>query len=316
MKVILNSDILYHHGTVVRELSRGLGGLFEACVKNGHEIVVPLTARLEFDRHQREQADEERRRLSAAYGLLDRYEVAHNRPDPSSIVVEPDLLVLISTSGAAAAELPPTPDDLADAHLRASLHLSPHPPKAKSDEMRDLVIWAQAVRLAQDSSDGALLISRDEVHVHARGDTEAAAAGLVRVASVEEALEFFEVRTPAGQIIEDLLSRAWSSARSANATLPASALVKSVSHPVFIQGKSGLAVASASIRLVGGEEALHATVRFTLEEDEIRAVDLSDLRLGEASLPDISVGVAIPVELDPQTPTDDDLASLREVLDK
>lgn len=314
MKVILNSDILYHRGTLVRELGRGLKELFEACIANDHEIVIPLTSKLEFDRHQREEAEEERRRLRAAYALLDNYHIDHGADDPGSAIVEPDLLALVSASGVKVTELPPDGTALADAHERAALHLPPHPPKSKSDEMRDLVIWSQSLGLARGDPDGALLISRDEVHVHPRGDAEAFGAGLVRVSSVEEALEFFEVRTPAGRIIEDLLRRAWAGLTAHENALPQAVVVKRVSNATFRQGEGSIDRASASIRATAGESVLESVAWFTLDRGVLVNAELSDVRFDGAEMGSMAASLNLPIETLVAVPADDDIASLREVL--
>jgi hypothetical protein len=63
----------------------------------------------------------------------------------------------------------PKLEDYRNAERRACLHLSPQPPETKSDEMRDLVIWEVALRVAK--RDGkAILVSRDHVHSDERGD--------------------------------------------------------------------------------------------------------------------------------------------------
>lgn len=67
---------------------------------------------------------------------------------------------------------------------RNCLHLSPQPPETKSDEMRDLVIWEVALRVAK--RDGkAILVSRDHVHSDERGEA-AEACGLLRVQSLDD----------------------------------------------------------------------------------------------------------------------------------
>ncbi|MGZ4302715.1 MAG: hypothetical protein ACXVFF_14140 [Gaiellaceae bacterium] len=316
MKVVLNSDVLYHRGTLVRgELGRGLRELFVACAAKGHEVVIPLTTRLEFDRHQSEQVVAERRRLAEAYAMLNRYEVEFAESDPAAVVVAPDLIALIAESGVTVEEWPPENGDFVDAHRRASMREAPHPPESKSDEMRDLVIWAQAVRLARADADGALLISRDEVHVHERGDEEASECGLVRVRSVEEALEFFEVRTPAGRMIEDLLGRVWDGLRAEDDGLPLAVMVKSVTNATFRQGEAGLAAASASIKGSAAGDVVEGDVSFELGAGVITRAGLSNLKIGGADREGVTADLDVPSGLEPEAQADDDLEALREVLE-
>jgi hypothetical protein len=78
----------------------------------------------------------------------------------------------------------PKLEDYRNAERRACLHLSPQPPETKSDEMRDLVIWKVALRVAK--RDGkAILVSRDHVHSDERGEA-AEACGLLRVQSLDD----------------------------------------------------------------------------------------------------------------------------------
>jgi hypothetical protein len=201
MKVLLNSDILFQTHLATKGLSRDLQTLFQACVDNGHGLVIPLTSKLEFDRNQAEHAARERRRIDDAYKTLDKYGIQHEEAPAIDRVKLPDLMWLIQESGVEASLEDPTEEDLREAHRRACLHENPHPPDAKTDEMRDLVIWMIALRISK-AEGGALLISRDEVHTHSRGDKEALDSGLIRVDSLEKALDYFEVETPAGQWVK------------------------------------------------------------------------------------------------------------------
>jgi hypothetical protein len=313
VKVILNSDVLYHSGTVVRDLRRGLCELFSACRDRGHEVVIPLTARLEFDRHQRQQVEAEQRRLAEAYELLERYGVDHGADDPGAVVTEPDLIGLIRATGVTVEEAEPTSEDLWEAHRRAALHESPHPPDSKSDEMRDLVIWLQALRLASAEDEGALLVSRDVVHIHARGDEEAGASKLIRVSSVEEGLEFFEVRTPAGRIIEELVGRSWEALRAVQVDLPDALVVKSVADASFVQGETGVASASASIKADSAAGAVEAQVRFSVEAGRIASAELNDLKVAGNERPMVVAQPDIDSGLPVESPLED-LAALREVV--
>ncbi len=168
MQVILNSDVMYHHDRLVREqLSAPMQKLATTCKQRGHTILIPETARLEFDRHQAEMAEKERQRLRTACATLDEHGIGHDSVDFEGIVSPRSLISMIAAAGGAVTEIAPTLGDYQDAHRRAALHEAPHPPDTKSDEMRDLIIWAQALRIARD--EGALLICRDKVHTHSMG---------------------------------------------------------------------------------------------------------------------------------------------------
>jgi hypothetical protein len=235
--VILNSDVLWQRG-VVRQLSQRLLPLFAECSASHHEVILPLTARLEFDRVQLKAVKEERGKLTEVYGLLRGYGVPFEPRKPDEVVALPDLPALIRETGAVLIELEPTHSEYSEAHRRAALHELPLPSDPKSDEMRDLVIWQQSLRLASEGG-GALLLSRDHVHVHHRGDPEADSAGLVRVSSPEAALEYLNVRTPGGQLIEELLRHAWEDVTLGVDYLPDRLVLFRVLEPTFIQGKVG-----------------------------------------------------------------------------
>jgi hypothetical protein len=242
MKIILNSDILHDEQLVVDNVSKRLQKLFRACAEMGHIIVIPLTALLEFGREQSELAEKTIARLESAYSLLDRFKIPYTRVEPREAVKPPDLVKLIQKSGVRVMVEEPTMEDFMEAHRRTCLHECPHPPDAKSHEMRDLVIWMIALRLASQDG-GALLISGDKVHVHSRGDDEAVSVHLERVRSIEEALDYSNIETPAGRLIKQLLAPVWSDLVEAGLPLTSQMSLMGVSQIRFVQGSRGLSSA-------------------------------------------------------------------------
>jgi hypothetical protein len=208
MRVVLNSDVLFHQALVRERLSQGHVAFFEACKVGQHEVVVPLTSKLEFDRYQAQRRRETISSIRQAYGKLRRYEVPFEERDADELVPQPDLVELIKALGAEVNVVEPTDEELREAHRRACLHEAPHPPDAKSDEMRDLVIWMVALRVARESG-GAVLVSRDNVHVGPAGDEEARRVDLVRRRTMDDALAYFGVATPVGQALLDVLISSW-----------------------------------------------------------------------------------------------------------
>jgi hypothetical protein len=314
MKVILNSDVLHHPHTLVREqLGRSLPALFEACRDRNQEIIVPLTTRLEFDRHQSERAEFERDEIRKAYKLLG--SVGHDieEGDLDELVKPSSLIDLIQQHGVRVSELDPTYDELQEAHRRAALHELPHPPDAKSDEMRDLVIWAQAVNVARREG-GAILVSMDHLHTHERGDAEANEVGLVRLKTVDAVLEHFDVQTPAARRIDELLRAAWPSLHDAEPTLPAEIDVTKVSRASFLQGDVGLARASADVTVTAGNgEQVEASVEFEFDGGRVRAVRLDDLRVSGNALQMAEATPNLVVDHEDQ-PSPGRLAELRAIL--
>lgn len=277
MKIILNSDILRDERLIIDKLPKRLQALFRACAKRGHSIVIPSTTLLECNRHQSQLVGETISQLENAYSLLDRFKIPHTRFEPSKVIKEPDLVGLIHNLGVEVVVEEPTIEDFQEAHKRACLHALPHPGDAKSDEMRDLLIWMIALRLALQDG-GALLISRDRVHVNPRGDDEAIQARLVRVASIEEALEYFDVATPAGSLIEQLLQPVWNDLINAGLPVTRPMSLTGISQCRFVQGVRGPSFASCILKAKAtGGETLQAATEIHADDGLISQVIVSDI---------------------------------------
>lgn len=304
MKVIINSDIIYHSQLVTDNVSEPLQALFRACSETGHTIIIPLTTLYEFDRQQSELVQKEISKLEGAYELLDKFKIRYSRIEPSKVVKQPDLTGLIKQYAMNVIVEEPVFEDLREAHKRACLHQSPHPPNIKSDEMRDLVIWVIALRLASRDG-GALLISRDEVHTHERGDNEANQVRLVRVRSVEEALEFLDVETPAGRLIKELLEMVWVDLLDAGLPLTPMFSLMGISGARFIQGVHGPSLVSFTFKAKTPDgRMIQALARIDTVDGIITRATLSEITVeGEAwqekPLPlVISTNKAFSLELD------------------
>lgn len=313
MHVLLNSDVLWASDLWRGRLPRRMQLLVDACRKQGNVILVPETAQLEFDRSQSELVDQRRAELDAAYATLAKFGITYDHQAADTVISPPDLLGLIAATGVTAEVVSPVLEDFQEAHRRACLHLPPQPPDAKSDEMRDLVIWMIAIRVAQHNG-GALLISRDEVHTHHRGDSEADQAQLVRVRSFEEALEYFEVETPAGQLFRRLMVPVWPELERAGLPLSDVPTVLSVSNSLFVQGDDGLASASCTVKVRTTDgKILSANVEIEVSAGRQHAT------LTKISIDNQVQDGAVSVETDyPQELTansDNELAELRQVLE-
>lgn len=314
MKVILNSDVMRHENAlVVGELMRPLRTPFAACRAGRHDVVIPLTSRYEFDHHQVEMVPKVRTQLADAYKLLDKYGVTYTPLDPAMLKV-PDLIDKIRKTGVSVTELHPIIEDYNDAHRRAALHLSPRSPDGKSDEMRDLVIWAQALRVARENR-GALLIANDKLLRNPEDDAEANSVGLVRVATVEEALEHLEVRSAAGRLFESLLTAAWPDLVAQQPKLPRDLALRSAADLHFVQGETGIESAKGTIRAtVQGNQVMTARATIRLKDNVITEGRLEALRL--ASDPELTEVIARPQRQWSEDAADVEanLAMLREVL--
>ena len=194
MRIILNSDVVHTD----RRWSEGLPAHIEwfcrAVAAAGAVLVLPRTVLWEDERHQTTLDSAQVRKAEEAIATLK----SLNIPLPAIAVpnvVGVGLVDALRSTGASVEVEEPGLEDYREAEKRAALHLAPHPPLGDSDEMRDLVIWQVALRVAKRDG-SALIVSRDEVHVHERGSGEAAAALLHRAKRFEEAVEVLLQNSP------------------------------------------------------------------------------------------------------------------------
>jgi len=281
VKIILNSDILFNTFLIKNNLSKNFQELFSICQKKGHVIIIPLTTLLEFDRAQLESLNTKTLKLEKAYMLLESLNIKFTRVEPPEVIKKPDLIELVKKSGVEVRVENPTNDDYLEAHKRACLHECPHAPEKKSDEMRDLIIWMIALRYAQQDGN-AILISRDEVHVNPRGDNEANSVGLIRFKSEEEVLEYFEVETPAGKLIKQLIKPIWEDLLKAGLPLNQDVSIVGVAQPRFIQGTEGISNAYCLIRLRTFDgKMLKTNIAMKIDNNVIVELELSEIMIDE-----------------------------------
>lgn len=313
MRVILNSDVLYGDFSS-NGLPVALIRLGEACAEQGHVLVIPTTTLMEIERRQREIVAGQRKVIESARQTLVDQGITVPEFKASDVVADVDVGALLTGLAAEIRVESPSLEDFEDAHTRACLHESPHPPDIKSDEMRDLVIWAVSLRLsAQDGH--ALLVSRDTVHTHGRGDTEAAGVNLARVESLDAALEYLEVKTPAGEQLETMISPSWTRLREAGLPLGEAPMLLNVKDVEFVQGWAGPAVASGSIKIRGQDgKLITADVEVDVTAESLARLSLSSIRVDGDAVTDISVQA----DYEPTTIDDDSerLRALRALLEE
>lgn len=204
MHVILNSDVLrgnyQQHGLPDKVLQ-----LCRACSVGDHILVLPETTLNEVQRHQNEIVERLRNELRTAAGTFSGAGIEFAEVDPEIVYPLVDVAELFDKQIRRLVIESPSVDDFRDAHRRACFHETPCPPDTKSDEMRDLTIWAISIRTAIAHA-GALLVSGDVVHTHDRGADEASAANLIRLSNIEDALQFLEISTPVAIMFRLMLS--------------------------------------------------------------------------------------------------------------
>lgn len=279
MKIIFNSDLLYATSLIKDNLPRQVNEFLNACLENGHEIVIPLTTLLEFEKKQEGFANKEISTLRNASSKLSSYGINVDDFDPKELVQSPDLIQLISVLGITCNIEQPSYADFENAHRRACTRESPHPPDIKSDEMRDLVIWEIAIRLANDNN-GAILMSRDEVHTHYRGDKEASACNLIRCDSFERAFETLNIETKSASLIKSLVNSAWNEIIRSDFPVVDGGQIVSIKSPSFIDTSTGASVASCGVRFDSGDgKDLAASMKIEYMNEQPFRIQLSDIKI-------------------------------------
>ena len=281
MKVIVNSDILYSGTLLTRRLPERVERLFRASAEVGAGILVTRTILLEFERQQERCAQDARTKLDNACAILEEFGVPFTRSSPDEVIKPRGLSDFVADLGLELEIEEPTLEDFQSAHKRACLHLAPQPPDAKSDEMRDLVIWTTALRVAKREG-SALLVSRDVVHTHTRGDAEADAAGLRRAGEVDEALRILQLETPAGSLARKLILPVWEDLRAAGLPLSPDVSLCGVSDAAFVQGEGLPTVARFRLQArTSDDRLLSAEVELRQSDSTINYVALADIRIGD-----------------------------------
>lgn len=208
MKIIFNSDLLYADSLIRERLHPHLRDFLISCKDSDHEIVIPFTTLLEFNNKQNEFVEKEIKELDNAVAKLDCYGIKLSGLNTSDLVKSPNLIQLISAHEVKCTVEKPTKEDYDNAHHRACFRKSPAIPDAKSDEMRDLIIWEISVRIAK-TNNGAILMSRDKIHTDSRGDKEASKNRLLRCNSIERGYESLSIETVSAKVIKKLLDKGW-----------------------------------------------------------------------------------------------------------
>ncbi len=314
MKIVLNSDILFTQRLLTGSLPSHLEKLATECARAGVVIVLPLTALLEVERRQNQLMEGEIASVERAFTTLKNAGVSFEEKESSKLFALPDLPEIIRAVGAKVEVEEPQLEDFADAHHRACLHLSPHPPDTKSDEMRDLVIWVMALRLARDG--GAILLSRDEVHTHDRGDEEAVLAGLLRARDIDEALELLGVESPVLKLVRLMLEPIWDDLRGPQLPLAEKFKLHKVEDAAFIRGQVGIDQARFKFETIaenGG--TLRAEVEIKREGEDLtslafRKISIDGKPLESAKL-DVLINKPVPV---PSLDVEGPLADLRGII--
>jgi hypothetical protein len=246
VRVIVNSDILHTDRPLSTGLPTHLKEFFRHAGASAARIVVPRVALLEVEHHQESLVKGLEDRLVASADLLRAHAVGVAEFTPSAVVRRIGIVDAIRELNVAVDVEDATLDDYRDAESRAARHAPPADPATTSDEMRDLVIWATALRLARTFG-GALLLSRDHVHSGPSGEAEANDAGLIRAKNHDVAAEVLGQNTPAGQLARNVLAVAWPALIQAGLPLPAEVKVQRLTALQFSADAAGHASGSLGV---------------------------------------------------------------------
>lgn len=234
---------------------------------------------MEDERHQRRLYEETVAVLENASLLLGKWGVAVPHHNARDLVSRVDLPTVLRATGITVEIEEPTLADYRDAERRASFHLAPQAPDAESDEMRDLIIWAVALRIAERDG-GAMIVSRDKVHVDERGSKEAEAVRLLRAKTFDEALDLLGRVSPAGMLARSVLSTVWDELKSAGLPLPAEIPSHPFSELQFVADDVGHATGSLTLAVPTTDGLLLGNARIFQATPSTIQIDLSGLRIG------------------------------------
>jgi hypothetical protein len=305
--------LLFATSLIKDKLPRQVHDFLHACRAQSHEIVIPLTTLLEFNRKQIECVNTEVLELNRARSKLVDHSINVGIFEPSDLVKPPDLVQLINAVGISCVLEEPTLNDYGNAHRRACLRESPHPPDIKSDEMRDLVIWEISLRIAKANS-GAILMSRDEVHVHYRGDKEASESGLIRCDSFERAYESLSIETVSAQRIKELIGKKWTAILDSNLPIVDGGQVVSITNPIFVDTDRGSSIVTCNAKFHTGDgKKLASLLGIEFVDDLPFVFDFKDIKIdGSHSIDNVTLRFEMPAISDAEL--NDRLSNLKELI--
>jgi hypothetical protein len=236
------------------------------------------------------------RELAAASETLRQWGVAIPAFDAQALIGTANLAAALRATGARVEILDPTLDDYRDAERRACLHLAPLAGDEKSDEMRDLIIWAVALRIAKQDG-GAILVAKDRVLAGDLGSEEARAVGLKRAKDTNEAREMMGGISPSGKLAISVLKTVADELRLAGLPLPEEATSDQFSDLQFVTDDSGHANTTLKLRVPTALGVLVGNVHIFQARPLRIQVDLTGLRIGDEHWKDGSLSLTVEGEL-------------------
>jgi hypothetical protein len=314
MRIILNSDVLHMTRLLATGLARHIDGFCREAAQSGAVLVLPRTVVLENERHQLGLYNEAVDKLKGASQTLAQWGVAVPPFQAEDLVRNVDLPDALRATGIPVEVQAATLGDYQDAERRASLHLPPQP-DTKTDEMRDLVIWAIALRIARQDG-GAMLVSRDEIHSNERGAEEATRAGLLRSKTLDDALDQLGRVSPAAVMARSVLATIWSELRAAGLPFPDEVPSRRFSKLEFVADNEGHANARLSFEITTAEGKLAGDAHIFQATPSTVQANLTGLTLEGSQWRHAALSVSADRQLPKVTsPAADSMAELRDIIE-
>jgi hypothetical protein len=278
--VILNSDVIHTSLLIANGLPAYIDEFCREAASLGASLVLPRTTVLENQRHQEELTENLIAKIENAVTLLKEWSVEVPEIFPRQLIPKPDLVSALALTGVRVRVEEPALREYRDAENRACLHLPPWPPDTKSDEMRDLVIWELALRLAKEHGK-AILVSRDKIHTGDSGAAEAEAAGLLRARDFDEALDLLGRESPAAKLAGSVLQTVWSELIGNGLPLPNEASVRRVRQSQFVTDDLGRAEGRFQFSVDGPEGTVTAEAAAEHSAPNTVVVHLREITVAE-----------------------------------
>jgi len=235
--------------------------------------------------------------LNSAAKLFDEYKIGYNCFKSEELIIVPDLIKLIEEQNLTVDFIEPDLEDYKYAHHKACLHLAPHPPDIKSDEMRDLILWSIALKIASENN-GGLLISNDKLHLNPLGDEEASMVNLTRVNNLESASEYLEIETPNGKIIRSLLDIGWDKLIASDVPLLDKPSLKGISNVKFVQGNYGPTDIFFNMKAIGlDKKDFQTDMWMQIENNTLKRIKLDRTTYDGKALIDTSINLEVVTDL-------------------
>ncbi|MCW3158897.1 PIN domain-containing protein [Micropruina sonneratiae] len=302
-------------GDYSKGLPKRLSEFLRTCAREGYSVILPATALMEISRAQNKTVADSRQAVAQAIETLRTHAISCPEVDLEKLVKDIDVLAMMKSAYSNVVIVQASLEQYHEALRRACFHLSPQLSNAKSDEMRDLVIWITAVDLAK-AEGGALLVSQDVVHSGKLGDEEAAGVGLVRAKNLDDALGVLGLHSSSGGLLSDLLAPSWAEFKKQGLPVEEQPSLRTVRRAAFVQGHYGApGVATAEISLSGcdGQE-IRADVDYRAEgESSLATVTLSSITCGDGKLERLAVTIPAPRVITPSQ-EHQDLEALRTLI--